>query len=186
MTIVRLDLESPDDLRLLKAQWRFGPGWIPGESNEGLFSQAVETPARLKDYDDSSWEVISDVRPRRAGDTEGKADDPGIRKARSVGFTFGWYRIRITLPERVRTVAVAGTRVWFETNIDDYGEIWVDGEWASCRGAIQGFNVTNRVMVTDDARPGAQHVIACLAVNGPLGKPGGSIFLRYARLEFQD
>lgn len=185
MTTVRLDLESPDHLTVLNACWRFGPGWVPGESNEGLFSQSVESPARLKEYDDSSWELLSDVRPRGPKGTDGKPDDPGIRKARSVGFTFGWYRIKITLPEHVWTIAVAGARVWFETNIDDYGEIWVDGEWDSRRGAIQGFNVTNRVLVTEYARPGAQHVIACLAVNGPLGKPGGNIFLRYAHLDFE-
>lgn len=185
MTTVRLDLESPAHLAILKARWRFGPGWVPGETNEGLFSQAVESPARLRDYDDTGWEVLTDVRPRGPDGTEGKPESPGIRKARSVGFTFGWYRIRITLPERVRTVVVAGTRVWFETNIDDYGEIWVDGEWDPRRGAIQGFNVTSRVLVTEDARPGAEHVIACLAVNGPLGKPGGNIFLRYALLEFE-
>ncbi len=34
-------------------------------------------------------------------------------------------------------------------------------------------------------RPGATHVIACLAVNGPLGRPGGGIFLRYGRLDFE-
>ena len=185
MTTVSLDLESLDHLAMLKAQWRFGPGWVPGEPNEGLVSQAVESPARLKVYDDSSWEVISDVRPRGPLDTDGKPDDPGIRKARSVGFTFGWYRIRVTLPERVGPVAVAGARVWFETNIDDYGEVWVDGQWDPDRGAIQGFNMTNRVLVSEHARPGAEHVIACLAVNGPFGKPGGNIFLRYARLEFQ-
>lgn len=186
MPTVSLDLESPDDLEALQAQWRFGLGWVPGEPNEGLVSQALESPARLRDYDDSGWEAISDVRPRGPGDTDGRPDDPGIRKARSVGFTFGWYRIRVTLPERVRSVDVAGTRVWFETNIDDYGEVWVDGEWDPGRGAVQGFNVTNRVLVTEDARPGDEHVIACLAVNGPFGKPGGNIFLRYARLDFQE
>ena len=185
MTTVRLDLESPDHLAQLKARWRFGGGWVPGESNEGLFSQAVESPARLKDHDDSGWELLSDVHPRGPRGTEGGPDDPGIRKGRSIGFTFGWYRIRITLPERVGKVSVAGARVWFETNIDDYGEVWVDGEWDSRRGAIQGFNVTNRILVTEDGRPGAQHVIACLAVNGPLGKPGGAIFLRYAHLDFE-
>lgn len=185
MKRVRLDLESPAHLAIVKASWRFGHGWVPGEANEGLTSQALESPARLEDYDDSGWEVISDVRPRRPGDTEGRADDPGIRRARSVGFTFGWYRIGITLPERLGSVDVAGAHVWFETNIDDYGEIWVDGAWDSRRGSIKGFNVANRVLVTDRARPGARHVIACLAVNGPLGKPGGNIFLRYARLVFE-
>lgn len=168
MPTVSLDLESPQDLQLLKAQWRFGPGWAPGAPNEGLYSRAEGSVARLKEYDDSGWEVITD-----------------IRTGRSSGFTFGWYRIKVTLPSRVGNVNVAGARVWFETNIDDYGEVWIDGKWDSKSGAIQGFNVPNRVLVTDNAQPGATHVIACLAINGPLAKPGGGIFLRYGRLDFE-
>lgn len=185
MGTVALDLESPDDLRLLKGQWRFAPGWIPGEPNEGLVSQATESPARLADYDDSSWEVISDVEPRGPDSSEGNPEDPGLRKKRSTGFTFGWYRIRITLPERIGDLDVPGASVWFETNIDDYGEVWVDGALDSKAGPINGFNVAKRVPVTDRAQPGASHVIACLAVNGPLGQPSQGIFIRYGRLEFR-
>lgn len=185
MATASLDLESPEDLAVLQAQWRFGPGWVPGEPNEGLVSQAAESPARLSDYDDSSWEVISDVEPRHADSSQGGPDDPGLRKRRSTGFTFGWYRIAVVLPERVGSLDVSGSRIWFETNIDDYGEVWVDGEWDRNAGAVNGFNVTNRVLVTNDARPGERHVIACLAANGPFGRPGGGIFLRYGRLDFE-
>lgn len=186
MPSASLDLESPSDLALLNnAEWRYGPGWIPGEPNEGLVSQAVESPARLRNYDDSGWEALSDVAPGGADPSSGGTDDPGIRKARSIGFTFGWYRIRVTLPERIGEFEVAGSRIWFETNIDDYGEVWIDGEWDSKAGSVQGFNITNRVSITENARPGTEHVIACLAVNGPFGKPGGNIFLRWAKLDFE-
>jgi hypothetical protein len=96
-----------------------------------------------------------------------------------------WYRINVTLPETVEGHPVNGVRVQFETCIDDYGEIWVDGECNRERGAIQGFNVPQRVLVTDNAVPGQQHTIALLAVNGPLGSPGGGIFVRYATLAFE-
>ena len=184
MATVSLDLESTDDLELLRAEWRFGPGWVPAAPNEGLVSQAAESPARLADYDDSGWEVLTDVEPRGPDSGEGRYSDPGLRKRRSSGFTFGWYRLSVTLPRRVGGLDVAGCRVWFETNIDDYGEVWVDGEW-NAAGAIGGFNVAVRVPVTDAAEPGRAHVIACLAVNGPLGKPGDGIFLRYGRLDFE-
>ena len=29
------------------------------------------------------------------------------------------------------------------------------------------------------------YVLACLACNGPLGKPGGGVFMRYATLAFE-
>ena len=34
-----IDLMDPADLSLVKAQWRFAPGLVPGEPNEGLVSQ---------------------------------------------------------------------------------------------------------------------------------------------------
>jgi hypothetical protein len=36
-----------------------------------------------------------------------------------------------------------------------------------------------------DTQPGTKYVIACLAANGPLAAPGGTIFIRYGRLAFE-
>ena len=57
----------------------------------------------------------------------------------SHGFSFMWYRINVTLPESIEGRPVDGMRVQFETCIDDYGEIWIDGECNRDRGVIQGF-----------------------------------------------
>jgi hypothetical protein len=168
MQRVTLDLNRAADLRLVRGEWRVGPGLVPGEPNEGLAARLPNSPARLADYDDSGWEVCSDLRERR-----------------SAGFTFAWYRITVELPELVDGVAVAGTRVWFESNIDNYGEIWIDGDLDRRAGAIVGLNAQQRVEVSARAVPGARHVIACLAINGPLAQPGGNIFIRYAMLAFE-
>ena len=169
MLRVTLDLENPQDLRLAKAQWRYAQGLVPGQPNEGLVSQVADSPARLADYDDSGWEICED-----------------IQKGRSSGFTFGWYRITVTLPEQVAGVDIRGSSAFFETCIDDYGEIWVNGECDRGKGSVAGFNVPQRVTLTRDAHPGAKYVVACLAVNGPLAAPGGTIFMRYGRLAFED
>ncbi len=173
MIIAKLNLEKAEHLELTNAQWRYADGLVPGEPNGGLVDQLTETPARLADYDDSNWATCED-----------------IRAAVSKGLCFGWYRITVTLPEEVDGVSVAGSQVWFHTCIDDYGEVWVDGDidvafGESGRGAASGFNAPQRVVVTESAEPGAKHVIACLAVNGPFGRPGGGIFLRSAKLEFE-
>src|SRR5581483_3057093 len=90
--------------------------------------------------------------------------------------------------------------------VDDYGEIWVDGEidrafGKSGRGCVSGFNTKNRVrlqkfdVVEDkgkkkklarDAKPGDVFQIAVLGINSPLGNPPGNfIFLRSpTNLEF--
>jgi hypothetical protein len=163
-----LNLQDAADLRAVQGQWRFAPGFVPGQPNEGLVSQAVGSPARLPDYDDSRWEVCQD-----------------ITAGRSHGFTFAWYRITVTLPETVQGRNVRGTRLLFETCIDDYGEIWINGACDRERGAVQGFNTPQRVPVTTDPQPGQRYTIALLAVNGPMGEPGGSVFVRYATLAFE-
>ena len=57
MIRVALDLENPEDLQSAKAQWKFAPGLVPGEPNEGLTARLAGSPARLADYDDSGWEA---------------------------------------------------------------------------------------------------------------------------------
>ena len=168
MPRVVLDLNTAEDRQKVKGEWRFGPGYVPGEPNEGLVSQIPGSPARLAEYDDSNWEICTNVRT-----------------SRSHGFTFGWFRIAIELPEEIDGVAVAGMRVLFETNIDDYGEIWVDGECDRNTGTITGLNVPERVEVSASAAPGVRHVIACLTVNGPLAQPRGGVWLRHATLAFE-
>jgi hypothetical protein len=165
---VTLDLTRAADLQQVRGQWRIGPGLVPGQPNEGLVAQLPDSPARLADYDDSGWEVTSNIRERR-----------------SRGFTFAWYRLAVELPEQVDGVAVAGTRVWLETNLDNYGEVWIDGALDRRTGVIAGINAQQRVEVSASAVPGARHVIACLVVNGPLAQPGGNIFIRYATLAFE-
>ena len=117
-----LNLTDSDDLRQAQAQWRFGPGFVPGEPNEGLVSQSTDSPARLADYDDSSWEVCQD-----------------LTRWLSQGFTFAWYRTKVTFPSSVGGRSIVGARCLFETCIDDYGEVWIDGECDLERGSVQGF-----------------------------------------------
>jgi hypothetical protein len=75
--------------------------------------------------------------------------------------------------------------VWFETNIDNYGEVWINGQIDRSTGVIVGLNAQHRVEVSNSAVAGAKFVIACLVVNGPLAEPRGGIFMRYATLAFE-
>ena len=162
-----IDLQNSADLKSVNGVWRFAQGLVPGEPNEGLVARIAGSPARLADYDDSGWETTDD-----------------IAEWRSDGLSFIWYRINITIPETVGGQAVQG-RCLVETCIDDYGEIWIDGECDRQAGAVQGFNVPQRVVVSADPKPGDQHTIALLAINGPLAAPGGAVFVRYATLAFE-
>lgn len=163
-----LDLQNSADLTAVGGQWRYAIGLVPGEPNEGLVAQMEGSPARLPDYDDSGWDTTND-----------------LAEWHSHGVSFIWYRINVTLPETVGGQSIAGSRCLIETCIDDYGEIWIDGECDRDRGAVQGFNVPQRVVLSADPKPGDKHTIALLAANGPLAAPGGAVFVRYATLAFE-
>lgn len=169
MPRVSLDLGDKGDLRVLDTTgWRMAPGLVPGEPNQGLVAEHLGSPARLADYDDSKWEKDADIQARL-----------------SKGFTFGWYRLTFTIPEEVKGQSVAGNRVWFETNVDNYGEVYIDGKIDRNMGVVTGNNVGKRLMVEDAAVPGQKHVVAVLVANAPLGEPVGTIFMRYATLAFE-
>ena len=80
---------------------------------------------------------------------------------------------------------MGGRRVWFETNVDNYGEVYIDGQIDRSIGCITGNNVGKRILVEDQATPGNRHVIAVLVCNAPFGEPAGTIFIRYATLAFE-
>jgi hypothetical protein len=143
-------------------------GLVPGEPNQGLMAEIEASPARLADYDDSRWAVCDNVR-----------------EPLSKGFTFGWWRFAVEVPQTLDGVSLAGATVVFETNVDNYGEVWVDGQIDLVNGVIVGFNSQQRVVVSASASPGARHVIAVMAANGPMSQPRGAIFLRYATLAFE-
>ena len=168
MPRMALDLNSVGDQQRVNCQWRVAQGFVPGEQNEGLTAGLLATPALLADYDDSGWEVCRN-----------------IRQSLSEGFTFAWYRTTVELPIAIDGVDVAGSRVLFETNFDNYGEIWVNGEIDRSAGVISGINCQQRVELSAGAQAGAKYVIACLVLNGPLAQPRGGIFMRYATLAFE-
>ena len=168
MPRVTVNLGEESGRTLTQCQWRYAIGYAPGEPNQGLVAEGPGSPARLPDYDDSQWETLTDLPQRNSG-----------------GFTFVWYRTQITIPETVEGHPTSGMRVQFETCVDDYGEIWIDGECNRDRGAVQGFNVPQRVLLSGNAQPGQKHTIAILAANGPLGNPFGTVFVRYAYLGFE-
>src|SRR6266480_4858451 len=128
------------------------------------------------DFDDSKWEAI----------------DPSTLEARrSTGrLCFNWYRINITIPPRVNDVDLAGATAVFETSIDDYAELWVDGEIARALGqsggsVIKGWNAPNRLIINRSVQPGQKIQLAIFGINGPLSNPPTNyIWMREAKLEF--
>jgi hypothetical protein len=160
-----IDLLKKEGVELVQGAWRRHLVTV----HTGEMKNEIEPKAHGA-FDDSAWEI---------------ADPTALPKPFGPGkFSMAWYRINVTIPERVGDVPTEGTAVWFRTTVDDYGEIWVNGQidrnfGRSGRGAISGFNTQNNVLLSKSAKPGEKIQIAVLAINSPFGNPPGNfIFFR--------
>lgn len=101
-----------------------------------------------------------------------------------------WYKVEIILPTTIGKLPVTGSTAVFEITVDDYSEIWVNGKQMkgfgqSGNGVISGYNTRNRVILSDNAKPGEKFTIAVLGINGPLGMiPDNYIWIRNAVVDF--
>jgi gluconolactonase len=185
-----IDLQTDLGVDLVRGQWRYsdarvreiefvkvghpddplGPGLVPNRTFD------VVPHAEAADYDDSEWRVL-------------KPTETQLRLSQG-RVCFNWYRIAVTIPDRIGDFDSTGATVVFEVVIDDYAEVWVDGELPHTLGdaggpVVGGFNAANRVLLTDDARPGQSFEIAVFGINGPISaSPRNYIWMRTATLDF--
>ena len=176
-----VDLMTSEGVAAFGGQWR------------NMDAQIVEAPPRANA---GRWKVSYDLRPK-AG--EAGFDDsawPAI-EAKALADRIGgggvfmtWYRITLTMPERIGTFDTAGALAVVHIVFDDYAEVWVNGQLPRAVGKpspnlVMGFNMPNRVVVSDAVKPGERIQIAVLGMNGPISlAPLNPVFFREARLEF--
>jgi gluconolactonase len=183
-----IDLQSREGVALVKGQWRYSDTRIVEVdfTGPGPDGQPTGAPVRTYDYlpkagvagfDDSAWEAI---------------DPTTLTQRRGRGrLSFTWYRIAITIPERIDGFDPTGSTVSFETSLDDYAEIWVDGELPRAQGQIGGsvvggWNGVNRLVIGRNVRPGDRIQLAVFGANGPLSNPPTNfVWMRHARLDFE-
>jgi gluconolactonase len=182
-----VDLATREGAQLVSGQWRYadariievdhrapGPDLKPSGAPTRTFD--ITPKAGTADFDDAAWEAIDAV---------------ALDKRRSGGrLSFCWYRLRLTIPNRIGNFDPTGATVVFEITLDDYSEIWVDGHLPTVLGQtggglVRGWNAPNRVVVGRDVRPGQQIQIAVFGANGPLSDPPGNfVWVRSATLDF--
>lgn len=188
-----VDLKTKEGVNYVKGEWRYSdakiidkdfnaPGASP-EDNHALYptGKAIKThdifpKAGAKDFDDGAWE---------------KVDATSLEARRGTGLlSFSWYRINITLPEKLGKFHVEGSTVVFEIVMDDYAEIVVDGQLQKYPGhaggnVAKGWNARNRVVLTNQAKAGQKIQIAVLGINGPIADlPENYVWVRSATLDF--
>ncbi len=182
-----VDLMTTEGVRLVRGQWRYADARIvevehrsPGPdlrpSGPPNRTHDITPKAGAAGFDDSAWE---------------RFDGPELVARRTGGrLAFGWYRINVTVPDRVGSLDPTGSTVVFEVVVDDYAEIWVDGRLTPVLGQtggqlIKGWNAPNRVVLTRDAQPGQRIQVAVFGANGPLSEPPVNfVWVRSATLDF--
>lgn len=181
-----IDLQSDEGAALVGGAWRYadarvreidfvevadhlGPGEVPNRTYD------VDPHAEAPGFDDSAWRTLAPAET--------------MLRLSTGRVCFNWYRIAVTIPERVGDLDPTGATVVFEVAIDDYAEVWVDGALPVAIGdaggrVVGGFNAPNRVVLTRDARPGRRFQIAVFGINGPISaSPRNYIWMRTATLD---
>jgi gluconolactonase len=185
-----VDLQTDEGVALVEGEWRYsdcevreidfvevgsdadplGPGVAPNRTYD------VVPHAEDAGFDDSGWEMLAPA------DT--------MQRLANGRVCFNWYRIAVTIPQAVGDFDPTGSTVVFEVVIDDYAEVWVNGRLPLVLGTTggqvaAGFNAPNRVVLTQDARPGDRFQIAVFGINGPIStSPRNYIWMRNASLDF--
>ncbi len=182
-----INLATEQGVNLVKGQWRYSEAQITEVDHHGVGADLRPTGppnrthditphAGAADFDDSHWEMLAPTQ---------------LEARKSTGrLCFNWYRINVTIPEKVGTFDPTGSTVIFELVIDDYAEIWVDGKLPTILGQtggalVKGFNAPNRVVLGRNLRSGQQFQIAVFGMNAPVSSPPGNfIWIRSATLDF--
>jgi len=190
-----VDLRTKEGAALVQAEWRYSDAHIfqagfqkpgPGETDPlplyptggKITTHDIHPKAGAADFDDSQWEAL---------------DPASLEVRRGSGLlSFNWYRLSVTIPEKVRELNTQGSTVVFEIVVDDYSEIWVNGKLNKTfgqagNGVASGFNSRNRVFLTNNARPGETFQLAILGINGPIADlPANYIWIRSATLDIYE
>lgn len=182
-----IDLQTEAGVQLVKGQWRYTDAKVKeidfvsvgadlGPSGEANRTYDVVPHAEEPLFDDSSWQTLA------SAETE--------RRLSTGRVCFNWYRINVTIPDKIGKFNPTGSTAVLEVALDDYAEVWVNGKLPLSIGqtggqVVGGFNAPNRVILGHDIKPGQKFQIAVFGMNGPISaSPKNYIWMRTATLDF--
>ncbi len=182
-----IDLTTDEGVRIVGGHWKYSDTRIIETDfrSSGADNQPTGTSVKTYDYtpqagisgfDDTDWEVVAarDLSKRRGNGR----------------LSFNWYRINVTVPETANGISTEASTLVFQTVLDDYAEVWVNGEIPRYLGrtggsVISGWNAPNRLVVGRNVKTGQSIQLAIFGINGPISNPPPNyIWIREAKLEF--
>lgn len=182
-----VNLATEQGVKLVKGQWRYSDTKIVEVDHHSVGADLrpsgppnrthdITPHAGAADFDDSAWEALAPTQ---------------LEARKSSGrLCFNWYRITVTIPDKIGNFDPTGSTAIFELVIDDYAEIWVNGKLPTVLGQTggqlaKGFNTPNRVVLGRNLKPGQQFQLAVFGLNAPVSNPPGNfIWIRSATLDF--
>jgi len=187
-----VDLQTREGAALVGGSWRWSDARVEEIDFVALAGAGAEDPLGPGDVPDRTYDVVPHAQSVDFDDSEWERLEPEdtMRRLSTGRVCFNWYRIDVTIPDRVGSFDPTGSTVVFEVAIDDYAEVWVDGRMPLALGltggqVVAGFNAPNRIVLTRDARPGDRFTIAVFGINGPISaSPANYIWMRTATLDF--
>jgi len=149
---------------------------IPDAMPEYKSTYDIDPHAGESGYDDADWPATpaTELGAKRGGGH----------------VSFLWFRAQLTIPSRIGDFDPTGAGAVFHVNVDDYGEIWVNGQMPRVSGrpspaTIQGFNMPNRVVLAPSVKPGDTFQLAVFGINGPISvAPPNTVWFREALVQF--
>ena len=177
-----VDLMTAAGSAIFRAQWKAMEAKIvecPALSDampEFKTTYDVEPYAGVSGFDDSEWPVIA-------------ATELGAKRGGGM-VSFFWFRTMLTIPADAAGFDTAGAMTVLRVNVDDYAEVWVNGEMPRMAGrpspgTIQGFNMPHRLVLSTAVTRGDRFTIAIFAINGPISAaPANFLWFREAKIEF--
>lgn len=185
--LATIDLTTAEGSALAKSVWRYSDVRLVATTHRSpdadgqptgapIDTFTIEPRAGRADFDDSGWAVLA---PAALGERRGTGR-----------VSFNWYRTRVTIPAKIGDVDPTGSTAIFEALVDDYAEIWIDGELARAPGqrggsVVAGWNAANRMIAKRNVKPGQEIQIALFGGNGPISDPPANfIWVREAKIEF--
>ena len=148
-----VNLMTPEGIAAFSTQWKNmdakiveGPA-MPGAGAKWKTAYDIQPHAGESGFDDSSWPTI---------------DAKALDERRGGGRVFfTWYRANLTIPAKIGDFDTAGAKAVLTVLVDDYAEVWVNGQMPRRSGylspaTIQGFNMPNRVVLAERRQGGRQ------------------------------
>ncbi|ETW99719.1 MAG: hypothetical protein ETSY1_13940 [Candidatus Entotheonella factor] len=180
--VCAVDLMTVDGSAMFGAQWKTKEAKIievpaiPDAMPEFETTYDIDPHAGEAGFDDSAWPTIlpTELEAKRGG---GKV-------------SFLWFRTTLTIPTRLGDFDPMGAQAVLALCIDDYAEIWVNGELPRAAGrpspaTVQGFNMPQRLVLSAAVSPGDTFELAVFAINGPISAAHeNTVWFREARVEF--